>query len=136
MDLRALSKDLSVSPQLDPADMRALAAEGFRTVIDNRPDAEVGADHASDRMRAAAEAAGLEFRYLPFSPAMGVTPDLVSGFSEALDLPGPIVAYCRSGTRSATLWALAHRGRLSADEVIAAGAAAGYDLSSVARHLG
>ena len=87
-------------------------------------------------MRAAAEAAGLEFRYLPFAPAQGVTPDLIQGFIDATDLPGPAVAYCNSGTRSANLWWIAQRGRLSADDVIAAGAAAGYDLSALAPHLG
>lgn len=135
MDLRKLSDTVSVAFQLDPSDMAALAAQGVRVVIDNRPDAEVGPDQSSDRMRAAAEAAGLEFRYLPFVPAQGLTPDLIQGFVDAIDLPGPAVAYCHSGTRSANLWGIAQRGRLSADEVVSAGAAAGYDLSALAPHL-
>lgn len=129
MDLRPLTDALSVAPQIDAAEMAAVAAAGFRSVIDNRPDGEVGADQASATMAAAAEAEGLRFVYLPYEPGQ-LTADLVAQFARALDsLPGPVLAYCRSGTRCANLWALSQAGRLGADDIVARGAAAGYDLS-------
>lgn len=130
MDLRPLTDTLTVAPQIERAELAELAARGFRSVIDNRPDGEIDAALSSAAMAEAAAAAGLEFVYLPYEPGQ-LTPDLVRDFRAALDrLPGPVLAYCRSGTRCANLWALASAGRLPADEIVARGAAAGYDLSA------
>jgi sulfide:quinone oxidoreductase len=84
--------------------MAALKLAGFRAVICNRPDAEA-ADQPGHREMAKA-AAGLEFRYLPVTPGI-VTDETAVAFGQALgELPGPVLAYCRTGTRSATLWSL------------------------------
>ncbi|MRX51246.1 TIGR01244 family phosphatase [Paracoccus sp. S-4012] len=131
---RRLTDALSVLPQIDPAEIPELARQGFRVLIDNRPDAEVGAGIDSRVMEDAARAAGMEFRYVPFVPGQ-VTPEMVEDFAAALDLPGPALAYCRSGTRSTTLWALTQAGRRSPQDILGTAAAAGYDLSHMAPML-
>lgn len=129
MDLRQLTDTVTVAPQMLPEDMPRVAALGFRMVIDNRPDAEVGPELGHEAMEAAATAAGLGFRYIPFQPGR-LTSDMVEAFADALDdADGPVLAWCRSGTRSATLWAVSQAGRQSAAELIATAARAGYDLS-------
>lgn len=122
-----VTPDFSVAPQLEPADVPALAAAGVRTVICNRPDGEAGQTPAAELQRAA-EAQGLGFRYIPVSGG-GMTPENVEEMAQTLaGTPGPHLAYCRSGTRSINLWALAEAGRRSPVEMIEAAAAAGYDL--------
>lgn len=130
MDLRQLTPDLSVSPQVQPEDLQALAQAGFRVLINNRPDAEVGPDTDSTAMRAAAEAAGMEYREIPFVPGE-LTPDMVEAQAEALALPGRKLAYCRSGNRSTVLWALTRAGLEPTETLLDAAAGAGYDLSGV-----
>ena len=130
MDLRQLTPDLSVSPQVQPEDLQALAQAGFRVLINNRPDAEVGPDTDSTAMRAAAEAAGMEYREIPFVPGE-LTPDMVEAQAEALARPGRKLAYCRSGNRSTVLWALTRAGLEPTETLLDTAAGAGYDLSGV-----
>ena len=132
---RKLTDGLSVSPQIPPEAMRDVAAAGFRAVIVNRPDGEEPGQPSTDDMEAAARDAGLEFRRLP------VTMPSLSGqdaaaFDAALDeLPGPVLAYCRTGTRSTALWALSQAGKQPTDEILNAAAHAGYDLSGLRPRL-
>jgi uncharacterized protein (TIGR01244 family) len=100
-----LSDELSVAPQLEPAAMRIAADAGFKSVINNRPDFEAGPQQpTSASIEAAARAAGLEYRFLPVHPAMQ-TPEEVAQFAELLaTLPKPVLAFCRSGTRSGKLF--------------------------------
>ena len=70
MDIRKISPGLSVSPQLLPSEMEEIRAQGFRSVICNRPDAEGPDQPGHDEMQAAADAAGLQFLYLPVTPGM------------------------------------------------------------------
>ena len=130
MDLRQLTPDLAVTAQIQPEDLPALAEAGFRVLINNRPDHEVGHGENDAAMRAAAEAAGLEYHYNPFTPGQ-ITPDMISEQARALASPGPKVAYCRSGNRSTVLWALTRAGLEPADDLIATGARAGYDISGI-----
>lgn len=108
-DLRPLSPDLSVAPQLDAAAMAALAAAGFKSVINNRPDFEGGPDQPSSAaIEAAAKAAGLAYVHLPVNPAVQ-SPQEVAQFRELLNtLPKPILAFCRTGTRCGKLFAAGH----------------------------
>jgi uncharacterized protein (TIGR01244 family) len=105
IQLQPLSPDLSVAPQLGPEAMAALAEAGFKSVINNRPDFEGGPNqptHAS--IEAAAKAAGLTYVFLPVAPGYQ-TPEEVARFAELLaTLPRPIVAFCRTGTRSGKLF--------------------------------
>jgi uncharacterized protein (TIGR01244 family) len=134
MDLRHLDETTAVAPQLEPADMAALAAEGVAVVVCNRPDAEVPPPLQAAAMRAAAEAAGLRFVENPVAMP-GVTETVVAAQAEALAGPGRAVAYCASGTRSAVLWALAMAGEMPTDDILAATARAGYDLGGLRPQL-
>lgn len=98
---------LCVTTQVHPEDIPALAAAGMRSIINNRPDYEGGAGQpTSAQLEAAARAAGLEYRYLPVPPA-GHTPEQARSMVDAVDsLPQPVVAFCRTGRRSAALYRL------------------------------
>lgn len=135
MEFNKINEALTVSGQIDAQDMATLAERGFRAVIDNRPDMEVGPEQSSEAMAKAAQAAGLQFLYLPIIPGQ-FTPDLIAAMAEALaDLEGPVYAYCRSGTRSTTLWALTQAGKVGAEEILQQAAGAGYDLRGIAAYL-
>lgn len=132
MDLRRINDELTVSPQIDAADLARIARLGFRMVINNRPDDEVGTDQQHEAMRRAAEAAGLAYRFVPFTPGR-LTSDMVEDFARAMiEADGPVLAWCRSGTRSATLWAISQAGLQPADDILGAARQAGYDLSQFA----
>ncbi|WP_373947094.1 TIGR01244 family sulfur transferase [Paracoccus marcusii] len=135
MDPRTLSPQFAVSPQITPADIPALKAQGYRAIIANRPDGE-GADQPTfAEIEAAAHDAGMQARYIPISGGM-VGDDDVAAFRAALrDMPGPVLAYCRSGTRSATLWSLAQADDMPLSQILAATSTAGYDLSGVVRRI-
>ena len=131
MEIRQVTPGYAVAPQIEPADMAALAAAGFATVINNRPDAEVPPEQQSAAMRAAAEAAGLAYVENPVVNG-AMTMDMVIAQAEALAAsPGPVFAYCRSGTRSSIVWALGQAGRQPTDDILAALAKAGYDLGGL-----
>lgn len=131
MDLRPLSKDYRIGPQLAPGDMAVLAEQGVRLVICNRPDAENPADLQAGAMQAAAEAAGIGFVYNPVNGA-AMTLDNVEEQAAALEASdGPTVAYCASGMRSAVMWAYAQAGRIETDAILAAGRAAGFPLDGM-----
>ncbi|WP_408594575.1 TIGR01244 family sulfur transferase (plasmid) [Paracoccus marcusii] len=135
MDPRTLSPQFAVSPQITPQDIPALKAQGYRAIIANRPDGE-GADQPTfAEIEAAAHAAGMQARYIPISGGM-VGDDDVEAFRSALRaMPGPVLAYCRSGTRSVTLWSLAQADDMPLPQILAATSTAGYDLSGVVRRI-
>ena len=103
--VQQLSADVCVAPQLDPAAMAWAAHAGFKSVINNRPDFEGGPSQpTSAQIEAAAVASGLRYEFLPVAPAVQ-TPDEIARFAQLLaDLPKPILAFCRSGTRSGKLF--------------------------------
>ena len=135
MEPKRISEELSVSPQIGPADVSALKILGFRSIVCNRPDGE-GADQPSfEEIEAAARDAGLEARYLPVKTGLVQDAD-ADAFGVALrELPGPVFAYCRSGTRSATLWALSQAATRPMADILAAAKSAGYDMNGVARRI-
>ncbi|RYY41540.1 MAG: TIGR01244 family phosphatase [Sphingomonadales bacterium] len=130
--IRTIDDSISVAPQLSPEDMTALAAAGFGFVINNRPDDEEGGQPSSAEMRAAAEAAGMGYVAIP-TVMGGMTRAQVDEMAAALgSTDRPVLAYCRSGTRSCNLWALAEASRGGdPQELTAKAAAAGYDLSGI-----
>ena len=135
MDLKKITDKVSVSPQITAKDMEAIKAAGFRAIICNRPDGE-GADQPSfEEIETAARNAGIEARYVPVTSGM-VKDEDVSAFSAALkDLQRPVLAYCRTGTRSATLWSFHESKKRPMSEILAATKAAGYDMNGVARRI-
>jgi len=128
MDIRPIAEGYAVSPQIEPADVPAIAAQGFTTVVCNRPDPEVPHELSAAVIRAAVEAAGLRFIDNPMAGG-GLTMDHITTQRAALDdADGPVLAYCASGNRSSILWALANAGRQPTDALIAAGAKYGYQV--------
>ncbi len=135
MDPKAISTQLSVSPQITVEDVTRLAGLGYRSIICNRPDGE-GADQPTfEEIEAAARKAGIEARYVPVVAGKVQDSD-ADAFARAMDeLPKPALAYCRTGTRSATLWSLTQADRLSLADILAATKAAGYDMAGVVRRI-
>jgi uncharacterized protein (TIGR01244 family) len=130
-DFRRVTDSLSVSPQVTEADMARAAAEGFVLVINNRPDGEDPDQPSSATMEAAARAAGLDYLYAPVRG--GPTPDQIEAVRAAVEAAdGPVLAFCRSGTRSIVTWSI---GQALAGEdretLVNQGLQAGYDLSGV-----
>ena len=134
---RKLDDTISVAGQVMPADIAAAAAQGFAFVINNRPDGEQPGQPGGSEIEAAAAAAGLGYRAIPIDHS-GFSEDQVAAMADALAAaPGPVLAFCRSGTRSTLVWALA-RARMGepVDALAAKAAAAGYDLGPIAPLLG
>ncbi len=130
--IRTIDDRISVAPQIAPEDMAALAAAGFGLVINNRPDDEESGQPSGAEMRAAAAAAGLGYVAIP--TVMGaMSRGQVDAMAAALQSTDkPALAFCRSGTRSCNLRALAAASRGGAPEALLAKAAgAGYDLSGI-----
>jgi uncharacterized protein (TIGR01244 family) len=135
LELKRINDDVSVAPQISPDDMPALKAAGFTTVINNRPDGEAPDQPTSAEMQAAAEAAGLSYHFIPLGRE-GVSPEMIEEERVALEgSAGPVLCYCRSGTRSTTLWALTQAGRMPAQEIVAQAAHAGYEMSHLLGYL-
>lgn len=135
MPFKMLDANLSASPQLTPDDVAAAAAQGFRTIIDLRPDSEEPGQPAAATIEAAAREHGLAFAHIPVvSGQVGDTQ--VDAMTRALaEQPGPALGYCRSGTRVATLWALGHAGKVDADTLVTTAREAGYDIEKLRPRL-
>ena len=135
MDINTIAPDLSVSPQITQQDIGIAASQGFRSIIINRPDGESDDQPGHRAIIEAAQRHGIESRYVPVVPG-NVTDADVAAFDAAMaELPAPTLAYCRTGTRSASLWALSQAGHLSTDAILQTTGAAGYDLSGLRARL-
>ncbi len=135
MELKRINEHVSVSPQISPDDVAAIKAAGFVAIVNNRPDGESPDQPPSAVIEQAARDAGLAYHYIPLGRE-GVTPQMVEETKSVLEgSAGPVFCYCRSGTRSTTLWALSQAGKQPAAEIISAAANAGYDMSHLAGHL-
>ena len=128
-----LDAETLVSGQILPADVAEAAAAGVTMIVNNRPDFEEPGQPLGAEIEAAAEAAGLGYRHIPV--AGGLSPDLVSAMAEALaQTQGKTLAFCRSGTRSTYLWALARAANgADGDTLMRQAAEAGYDLTPLRR---
>jgi sulfide:quinone oxidoreductase len=135
MDPRQITDTFTVSPQISVEDVPAIAKAGFRSILCNRPDGEEAAQISHAEIEAAAARAGLEFRSVPIVSGAVSETDLAN-FKAALDeMPAPILAYCRSGTRCTMLWSIAQIGQMPGDQIVAAAAAAGYDMSGLVAQM-
>ena len=129
---RTLDDSISVFGQIEPEDVAAAKEQGFTTIINNRPDDEQPGQPAGAEIEAAARAAGLSYVAIPVDHS-GFAEWQVSAMADALEkADGPVLAFCRSGTRSTFLWALArHQLGDEGESLIAKAANAGYDLSAI-----
>ena len=135
MTIRKLNEKVAVSPQLTVKDIEKAAAEGYKTVINNRPDKEGLMQPSSDDLRAAAEKHGMNYYHIPVTPGQ-FTDEQIAEFGEAVEgCNGPVLAFCKSGTRAACLWALHEAAEQHPDTVLNACNAAGYDISGLAPRL-
>lgn len=135
MELKRINDHVSVAGQIAPEDIAGIKAAGFTTIVNNRPDGEAPDQPTSAEIEAAAKAAGLAYFFIPMGRD-GVSPEMVQNTLAALEgSDGPVLCFCRTGTRSTTLWALSQAGKRNADEIISAAANAGYDMSHLAGHL-
>ncbi len=133
MICRQLDECTLVAGQIQASDIGELAAQGVAMIVNNRPDGEEPGQPASAEIAAAAEAAGLEYRYIPV--AGGFSYAQIDEMADALD-SGPTLVFCRSGTRSAFLWAMA-RARRGAEpgDLVRMAADAGHDLRPILPYL-
>lgn len=135
MEIKRINDQVSVSSQIRPEDVAAIKAAGFTTIVNNRPDGEAPGQPTGAEIEAAAKAAGLAYHFIPLGRE-GVRTELVERTRDVLEgSTGPVFCYCRSGTRSTTLWALSQAGQMDGEEIIAAAQNAGYDMSHLAAHL-
>jgi uncharacterized protein (TIGR01244 family) len=129
---RTLSPSFAVAPQIDAAAVAVAAAQGFALIINNRPDGEEPSAPQGAVIEAAAAAADIGYVAIPVGHG-GFGGAEIDALALAIrEIDGPILAYCRSGTRSTYLWALAQaRDGADVEPLIAAAAAAGYDISGL-----
>lgn len=132
LDIRSLNDRFAVAPQIAPEDVPAIAAAGFVAIVNNRPDDEQPGQPTGGDIRAAAEAAGLTYVEVPVTHAGFSHPQIDAMTAALTAADGPVLAFCRSGTRSCNLWALAaaRAGRNPA-LLVAQGEQAGYDLTGL-----
>ena len=131
-DFRRVTATFAVSPQIRPEDVAAAAAQGFTTLINNRPDGEAPDQPTSAEIEAAARAAGLDYAYIPVVGRPSAD-QVRAVHDEVAAAKGPVLAFCRSGTRSINTWSLGEallEGRERA-ELVRLGGVAGYDLAGV-----
>lgn len=131
MKVTKLTPNISVAHQLTEQDLEQAAAAGFKTIINNRPDGEVPDQPRSEELAAAAKRLGLAYHHIPAVSGQ-ISNEQVEAFRTVLGgAAKPALAFCRTGTRSATLWALAASDRLSANEILQTTSEAGYNLEAL-----
>ena len=131
-DFRTLTADYAVAPQISIEDIAAAKAAGFAMVVNNRPDGEEPSAPQGDQISNACAAEGLAYAEIPVGHAGFSHPQLDALDAVLAGATGPVLAYCRSGTRSTHLWALTRaRAGDDADALCDAAAKAGYDLTGL-----
>jgi len=131
MDVHKLSQTYSVSPQIVPEDVKTLAGAGFKSIMCNRPDGEELGQPEFEQIAEQARQEGLEIRWVPITSGGMSQSDLNDFRAALLEMPSPMLAYCRSGTRCTMLWVITQHGALPDEEILSATQAAGYDMSGL-----
>lgn len=130
--IRTIDAHIAVAPQIDPDDMAEIAASGFVAIVNNRPDDEDHGQPSGAVIAAAAHAAGLTYTAIPITHTGFSQPQIDAMVAVLAEAEGPVLAYCRSGTRSCHLWALAAvKAGAHPDTAMTKAAAAGYDLTGL-----
>ncbi|WP_419910406.1 TIGR01244 family sulfur transferase [Hoeflea sp.] len=136
MDIKHINDTLAVSPQILATDIAAIADQGFRSIICNRPDGEGADQPAFKEISDTARKAGLEYRYIPVTSGRVMDSDAEAFGTAMQSLPKPALAFCRTGTRSVTLWSLDQGARgTPLPSILETARKAGYDMSGVARRI-
>ena len=135
MTIKTVTQQLSVAPQLLPADIEAIKDMGFKSIVCNRPDGEGSDQPTFAEIQQEAEKYGIICQYQPVVSGK-VTRQDADFFGDSIQtMPGPTLAYCRTGTRSITLWAMSAARSLGYEEILRLSQRAGYDLGGVVRRL-
>lgn len=130
--IRPIDETISVAPQISPADVTEIARAGFTTIINNRPDEEEMGQPDGAAIQLIAETLGLRYVAIPITHAGFSHPQLDAMAAVLAEASGPVLAYCRSGTRSCNLWALAMaKAGVDPDALEEKAGKAGYDLSGI-----
>ena len=135
MDIRALTPTYAVSPQIEPADLAAIKAAGFSTIIDNRPDGEIPPHLHAAQMQTAATALGLTFVINPVIGGALTAQNVTAQAAAVAAATGPVLAYCASGNRSSVVWALLNAGTRPTNDLISIPARFGYNLEHLRGQL-
>jgi uncharacterized protein (TIGR01244 family) len=132
MMFRKLTDDIWVAPQIDAATVAEAARQGVTLIVNNRPEGEAPEDPQGPEIAAAAQAAGIGYVAIPITHSGFSQPQVLAMVDALAGANGPVLAYCRSGTRSTLLWALAEASQGGdPDELTDIAADAGYDVSPV-----
>lgn len=132
--MKKINGKVSVSEQIDLSKIAEIKAQGFSVVISNRPDGEEMGQPLTADIQAAVEAAGMKFVHIPIVSGQ-FTEEATIAFAKVVAEHDKVLAYCRTGTRCAALWALSQAGHATADEILEATSAAGYDFPQLRAHL-
>lgn len=136
MAIKPLSPTFAVSPQLSPADVKLAAEMGYRAIVSNRPDGEDAGQPTAAEMAALAAQYGLGFAHVPATSGAVTAADADRMRDALAQLDSPVLGFCRSGMRSATLWAMLEARSSRAETALQVTGAAGYDLSPLRATLG
>ncbi len=135
LDIRTLTNNLSVAPQITLDDIQTIKDAGYKSILNNRPDAEQEDQPEQALIKAAALDAGLNYIYQPVNGSAMNDQD-VSDFKHHLStLEGPVLAHCRTGTRCTVLWVRSQKNEQTADNLIATAAQAGYNMEAQRAYL-
>jgi sulfide:quinone oxidoreductase len=135
MDVRSLTDKVFVSGQIAAGDVKALAVQGFRAIICNRPDGEALEQPRFSEIEKAAAEHGLAIVYQPVKSGAITDADVDAFHNAVTELPKPVLAYCRSGTRCVALWSLSEAGQRSILDILQRANSAGYDMTGLISRL-
>lgn len=134
-DIRKLTDNLSVAPQLTATDISEAESLEFKTVLCNRPDAEETGQPVYQEIEQAIKEKGLQAVFQPVNGGAITDEDIDQFAAHIANQPQPVLAYCRTGTRCTVLWALSEAGKRPIDEILAIAGAAGYALEPLRPRL-
>jgi len=128
--MKPITESFFVSEQIHPEDIPALAEAGVSHLICNRPDHEADEQPLSETLQEVAQQHGMSFTFLPIAPGQFHDAD-VAKFKDAIASTGNTLAFCRTGTRSLSLWVLANPDQMTASELLQLSEAAGYNMTAL-----
>ena len=135
MKFAKINNELTVSDQITIEDLKEIQAQGYKTIFCNRPDQESEGQLAFSVIEKEAQSIGIKAIHQPVIGGQ-ISDDDIAQFGSSFELAQkPVFAYCRTGTRCSTLWALAHAKKMPIDEILNKTQIAGYDLSPLLERL-